>query len=306
MANVRVDLDHPILDGESVTFKAPCDCTAVTGLIVYYPSVNEEATTTVSKTFVFKDAHGNNLAGIGNLFMIGAYVKVVLDTTNNCAYIQNADTNAYIEGQLDNKVSKSGDTMTGTLAVDGGTTLKSFTAKRTVSNIQGNAAFFVANLGSLGPVAQVMLTLDGVQTSHLQLRSDGVYFANVVEGTGYLPLLNASNLASQGVSKVQTGSYVGTGVNTSAQTPMSLTFDFEPKLVIVNSDYATGGSVEQNALIMIYQSGKANPIPGSSNHVMNVTWGENSVSWYSAADSSVTGAAHYNSSGYTYHWVAIG
>ena len=96
MANIRVDLDHPICDGESVTFKAPCDCTAVTGVIVYYPTSNA----TASKTFVFKDAHGNTLTGVGNLFMTGAYVKVVLDTTNGYAYVQNADTNKYLETKI--------------------------------------------------------------------------------------------------------------------------------------------------------------------------------------------------------------
>lgn len=100
MANVKVTLDYQINDGMSLTFKAPCDCTAVTGLIVYYPNIGEDSTTTVSKTFVFKDAHGNNLAGLGNLFMTGAYVKVILDTTNNFAYIQNADTNTYLEGKI--------------------------------------------------------------------------------------------------------------------------------------------------------------------------------------------------------------
>lgn len=100
MANVKVTLDYQINDGMSLTFKAPCDCTAVTGLIVYYPSLTEDASTSTSKTFTFKDAHGNNLASVGNLFTTGAYVKVILDTTNNSAYIQNADTNSYIENTM--------------------------------------------------------------------------------------------------------------------------------------------------------------------------------------------------------------
>lgn len=100
MANVKVTLDYQINDGMSLTFKAPCDCTEVTGLKIYYPTLTEETTTSTSKTFTFKDAHGNDLANIGNLFTTGAYVKVILDITNGYAYIQNADTNGYLESAI--------------------------------------------------------------------------------------------------------------------------------------------------------------------------------------------------------------
>lgn len=97
MANVKVELGYQIHDGMSLTFKAPCDCTRVTGLIIYYPNITQDATTETSKVFSFKDAHGVDLANLGNLFTVDAYVKVVLDTVNNYAYLQNADTNSYIE-----------------------------------------------------------------------------------------------------------------------------------------------------------------------------------------------------------------
>lgn len=84
MATIKLTVDS-VVDGQSLTFKAPCDCTAVTGITIG------------STTYTFKDAHGNDLSGMGNLFLTGAYVKVVLDTTNNYAYIQNADTNKYLE-----------------------------------------------------------------------------------------------------------------------------------------------------------------------------------------------------------------
>lgn len=100
MANIKLTLDHPLVDGENVTFKAPCDCTAVTGLKVYYTTLTEDSASTTSKTFTFKDAHLNDISSLGNLFVSGAYVKVILDTTNNYAYIQNADTNGYIEDKI--------------------------------------------------------------------------------------------------------------------------------------------------------------------------------------------------------------
>jgi hypothetical protein len=113
MANIKVTLDYPIHDGMDLTFKAPCDCTAVTGLKVYYPSLNENTSTETSKTFTFKDTHGVDLNGIGNLFMANAYVKVILDTVNNHAYIQNADTNSYLESKFGNS---GGGTITGVSA----------------------------------------------------------------------------------------------------------------------------------------------------------------------------------------------
>lgn len=104
MANIRVDVGYTIKDGSEVSFTAPCDCTSTTGLKVYHQGG--------SKEFVFTDAHGHVLTGIGELFAAGAFVKVILDVANGYAYIQNADTNKYIEKTF---LKKSGDTMTGAL-----------------------------------------------------------------------------------------------------------------------------------------------------------------------------------------------
>ena len=99
MANIKIALDYTIIDGQPLSFKAPCDCTAVSGIKVEYPD-GENMTSTV---FSFADAHGNALAGIGNLFTEGAMVRVLLDIGSQKAYIQNADTNAYLEAQLASK-----------------------------------------------------------------------------------------------------------------------------------------------------------------------------------------------------------
>ena len=89
MTNIRVDLSYTIEDGSAVVFTAPCNCSDVDGLKVYYPDGEQE--------FVFKDAHGNALTGIGEAFTKDALVKTILDVTNGHAFIQNADTNSYIE-----------------------------------------------------------------------------------------------------------------------------------------------------------------------------------------------------------------
>ncbi len=91
--NVRVNLNYPIYDGAEIVFRAPCDASEVTGLIVYYPGDAGE----VSSVFTFADAHANDLGNIDALFAAGAVVKVIIDTDTNMAFVQNAATNAYLE-----------------------------------------------------------------------------------------------------------------------------------------------------------------------------------------------------------------
>ena len=94
--NVRVNLNYAIYDGAEIVFKAPCDASEVTGLILYYPGDSGM----VSSVFTFADAHANDLGDIDHLFAAGAVVKVILDTDTNMAFIQNAATNAYLEGRF--------------------------------------------------------------------------------------------------------------------------------------------------------------------------------------------------------------
>lgn len=105
MSNIRVDVDYTIKDGTEIKFKSPVDCSQVTGLIVYYPGVNGN---TVSKVFVLSDAHGNNVGDINHLFAENVAVKVILDVTTSMAFVQNADTNAYLEAQFAKKAPASG------------------------------------------------------------------------------------------------------------------------------------------------------------------------------------------------------
>lgn len=97
MPNIRVDLDYTIKDGTEIKFRSPVDCSQITGLIVYYPGANGNTT---SKEFVLADAHGNNVGDIDHLFAEDVVVKVILDVTKGMAFVQNADTNAYLEGKF--------------------------------------------------------------------------------------------------------------------------------------------------------------------------------------------------------------
>ena len=47
-----------------------------------------------------KDTHGNSLVGIGNLFAKNSYVKAILNISDKIAYLQNADTNGYLESKF--------------------------------------------------------------------------------------------------------------------------------------------------------------------------------------------------------------
>ena len=95
--NIRVDLTTPIKDGTEVVFRSPVDCSQITGLIVYF----KENGNTASQEFALADAHGNNVGDIDHLFAENVVVKVILDVAHSMAFVQNADTNAYLEGRFD-------------------------------------------------------------------------------------------------------------------------------------------------------------------------------------------------------------
>ena len=94
--NIIVDLNYPIKDGTEVVFRSPVDCSQVKGLLVNYQD-NGPCT----KEFALADANGNNVGKISHLFAEDVPVKVILDVTKkSMAFVQNADTNAYLEGRF--------------------------------------------------------------------------------------------------------------------------------------------------------------------------------------------------------------
>ena len=97
--NIRVDLETTIKDGTEVVFRSPVDCSQITGLIVYFIDNGN----TSSQEFALADAHGNNVGDIDHLFAENVVVKVILDVAHGMAFVQNADTNAYLEGRFDGK-----------------------------------------------------------------------------------------------------------------------------------------------------------------------------------------------------------
>jgi len=226
VANIRIDLTEPLLDGMDIKFKAPCDCTAVTGMVVYYPTENDAEQ---SKSFVFKDAHGNNLAGLGNLFSQNAYVKVIVDTTNGFAYIQNADTNAYLEEQLGSKLESA----TGAAS----TILNSnLTASRVlVSNTSGKVAVSAVTSTELG-------YLDGV-TSNIQTQ-----FTNVQTSLSGKAASSHNHSASNITSGTLAITRGGTGATNGATALKNL--------------FAAG-----NTVLSSYQYGTSLPTAGTAGRI---------------------------------------
>lgn len=105
--NIKVNYPRTIHDGAELVFRSPVDCSQVTGLIVHYPVGDEDA----SQEFAFADAHGNNVGDIDHLFAENVVVKVILDVTSGMAFVQNADTNTYLEArftQLERSIGSGG------------------------------------------------------------------------------------------------------------------------------------------------------------------------------------------------------
>ena len=106
-------------------------------------------------------------------------------------------------------------------------------------------------------------------------------------------------------AKIATGSYTGTGTYGSGKEN-SLTFNFEPKFVFITAYSNSYSNVIQAMLArgqgrVVYSSVSNNNAISYSNKT-TLSWNENTVSWYStdSADSQL------NTSGYTYHYLAIG
>lgn len=100
MAMVKVAITGELTDGMTVKFKAPCDCSEVSGLRLSRLTYNGSEYVESNTDFTLRDASGQNIAGIGNLFVEGAVIKAVLDTDNRYAYLLNAGTTYRVENSV--------------------------------------------------------------------------------------------------------------------------------------------------------------------------------------------------------------
>lgn len=99
--------------------------------------------------------------------------------------------------------------------------------------------------------------------------------------------------------QIATGSYVGTGTY-GANNPNTLTFEFDPGLVIVqNAGAGNAGSVA----VFVKNSEFMTVLGVTQTYLNTVNWGiSNAVGWYSTQGSN----QQFNTSGYTFHYIALG
>ena len=116
-------------------------------------------------------------------------------------------------------------------------------------------------------------------------------------------------------TKIQTGSYVGTGTYGSS-APCSLTFDFVPKLVIIQ------GTGEASSISNDYKIVALNGINTASSLffenlnvnvgwflMVAITWNGNTMQWYALdgyQDVKASSSSQLNSNNNTYYYIALG
>ena len=203
---------------------------------------------------------------------------------------------------LDTKVSKSGDTMTGEL------------------NIKANDAFmnltswFDANFGNKNAAITSYQSEDtsNVDASRITLNNGGAYYQRCENGVWIQtsPLLNSGNAQTLGFSKIAIGSYVGTGTSDpfGGTQQNSLTFDFEPKMLAVVAD---GDNIFFAGFLIVRGQTYSDGIGGMANTSvasnLHITWSGNTVSWWSSNRTDVgTKYPQMNAENVTYRYVALG
>ena len=108
-------------------------------------------------------------------------------------------------------------------------------------------------------------------------------------------------IAGVGNCRVAYGTYTGTGTFGNS-SPNTLTFDFEPKLVIVqsiNSATFTPGSDYILSILFLMRGVRLYYCGDNSSNY--ISWSGNSVSWYGG-----TAVGQLNKNGFNYIYVAIG
>ena len=197
---------------------------------------------------------------------------------------------------LDTKVSKSGDTMTGTLK------LTDNIGTSRIKGVKFGMYLCSDDLGSEQWQLFINRVADGTIGDSLT-EALMLCRANAQDGwiTTY-PVLHTGNAQTLGFTKIATGSYVGTGT-AGSPNPNSLTFNLEPKVVIiVQNGY-------DNFPGTVFIRGQTQSATIGENYISNsqltVGWSGNTVSWYTG-NSSYGARAQLNISGNTYFYIALG
>ena len=207
---------------------------------------------------------------------------------------------------LDTKVSKSGDTMTGDLntglsdGIHG--KIGSFYSSSDNNNCQFMDTYNPAN--NSGVRLQIW-----ANKNDPNITADAglwIYLNGAFNHLGNL--LHTGNAQTLGFSKIATGSYVGTGT-VGREHPTVLTFNFAPKfLILVKDDGALPDGTTLLSKVGAYSiygyNGFYHFYTYSSGWACTLSgWGTNTLSYYAyGADATY----QFNASGYTYYYMALG
>ncbi len=109
--------------------------------------------------------------------------------------------------------------------------------------------------------------------------------------------------ALKALPRCAAGSYVGTGTY-GADSPCSMTFDFEPKILIIMTDAES--STFPAAIFVRGMSHTQGPWHDTDFKLeMHMSWSGNTVSWYSTRN-TMSDYAQMNRINQSYSWFAMG
>lgn len=88
MSKIKLNLDFTPVNGKQISFVAPCS------------SADTECLVIDDVQYAIVDADGVSVAGLDNVWNSGALVSAILYVDTHRAFIQNANTNSYVEAKL--------------------------------------------------------------------------------------------------------------------------------------------------------------------------------------------------------------
>ena len=161
---------------------------------------------------------------------------------------------------------------------------------KTLSNCPVDTAFNMTNSLANGSVSYVHQDLTKIITGEKYYRS---YNGVTKEWTEWKVIYSSGNKpkpADIGAARIQIGSYVGTGFGKE----VSLTFNFEPQLIVISS----AGNIDQAYMV---RGCSGTYIPYYDRGVYNIIWSGKTVRWTDDIQDK-----NLNAIGATYNYVAIG
>lgn len=206
----------------------------------------------------------------------------------------------------------TGGTINGSLKInDGGL---SFTKGVVSSEIYGlnnstKGEHHYLDISHVGDTALARLRLNVEENSELynpnhllQLRHE------IIDGAAnWYNVIHSGNIGNY-APKIQTGSYTGTGTYGSSN-PNKLTFNFQPKLVVVAKNACDFDEKDHTFMVLPYGLASIKLSYGNYDFTNTLTWGTNTLSWdigTGTTNATYRDDVQLNVSGELYRWVAIG